>query len=1233
MSRFLSEVIVTASAHLRIRSVLVALFALVGLLLGTSSVWAQGIITGGITGTIIDPTGAVIPGATISATNERTGAVLRTTANGDGTFQFSDVPLGPYSVSIEAPGFGAGHVSHVQVVAGNATSLGRHALTPGASAQTVEVEGGAAELINTESSQGEVVIDAEQVASIPVNGAMDNITLVSPGVVMTHADNFSNTNGANYSVNGERGRSNNSEIDGQSNNDSMIGGPSFFFSNQDAVQELQVITTDFGAQYGRNMGSVVNYITKSGTNAFHGSGFESYTGSFLSSLLSAQKDPQYGFCPSGSDATFAAANGCTLITVPRFVQNNYGGTFGGPILKDKLFFFGSTFWTREYQAGSVNTSGGAVLPDANGMATLEAAFPNNPGVTQLKSFGPTAFKQGNPAFFGTPSFVQVTDGTTTANVEVSQYKRNLNAAVFDQEQLGRLDYQLTPKDRLYLRYDYQDNPYEPAFYLYTAAGIASGGYQDVSAKTHQVGGDWSRTFTTSLVNQLRYGFQQSDLAFQGGAIPNCTISNFAPCSSVVGLGPLGGGANSNFGYGSNPVTNGGFPQGRFLKMNQVQDNASWTRGRHTVLFGGEFDHQNSPAGGLPNLEGTFNFSPGVATYSSGPNAGQPIPLRFPGTYTPDQMQAATNGLTGMLEGVGELTLSQGNPTVPFKEGDLSFYVQDNWKVRPNFTLNLGLRYEYFGQSVNLLHDESVKQQTSPHPFWSTSLPLSATTFPHIDPNYRNVEPRVGMAYTPDFARKAVVHAGFAINVDPAFYNIFLNAAQSAPLVNAGNFGCDGVSINCTPSGGWTFATIQAADTQFIPTGGDPRLNPISLVPKTFKNPMAETYTLGVQYEVFPAAVAEVRYVGHHTFGQFQSLNTNPDLLSVQTAFPGYGAGMSVCKDPNANGYGRPNCAYNAVNTVGNTAFLIYNGMQASLTMRNFHHFTGTASYTYSRAIDNVSEIFSTGGGGTTSAYAPDPLSTNAAERGVSGNSYPNVWGIQMAYNEPWFSSQHGLLGRALGGYFLNAFYQYNGGQPFTPFQGLIPAAVNVPGLLPDPNDPLATTSFCDFGFSLSFLGINQCRPILANPKAPYNSVGINVGGSYLNYSTGATQSRDSFRWLWNNKYEAIALGKPFPGVGRNTLRGDSFNNVDLTLGKNFKVTEHVNMLLQVSAFDILNRAYYGTPDANIDDSVLPAFGAGIPNIFLTNYFTGGNQGSVAANGAYFQGSGNRNVQLTGKITF
>ncbi len=1169
---------------------------------------AQGIITGSITGSVTDQTGAVIANASVTAAGDNTGTTFQAKTDGAGHFLISDVPVGSYHLNIAATGFGAGEVKHVVVVAGNATSIGSQALKLGASSQTVEVEAGASELLNTDSPQGGLTVDSTQLASLPVNGAMDNATLMVPGVVQTHSDSMSNTNGANYSVNGQRGRSNNSEIDGQSNNDNMVAGPSFFFSNQDAVQELQIITNDFSAQYGRNMGSVVNYITKSGTNTFHGSGFEMYTGSFLSSLLQSQKAPQYGFCPPG----VSPDTGCSAPITPRFVSNNWGGTLGGPILKNKLFGFGSTFWTHQYQAGATDTSGGALFPDANGLQQLQASFPNNPAVINMVKNGPYSIPLGNPTAFGTPSVVSVTDGTSTADIEVSQFKRNLNSAILDQEELGRIDYQLTDKDRFYVRYNYQNNPFLPAFYLYTAAGIASGGYSNVNGITHQVGGDWTHTFTPSIVNQLRYGFQQSNIAFESGGIPNCTISNFGPCSSVVTMGTGGGVSLASFGYGAGSLTGGNLPQGRFIKVNQVQDNASWTVGRHTILFGGEFDHQNSPASGLPNAQGSFDFTPGAAG-----------PLRnATGPYY--------NGLTAMLEGVAFAQLTAGNTTTAFTEPDLAFYAQDNWKVRPNLTLNLGLRYEYFGQSVNELHNLSVQQQTGPHPFWDTTLPLSATTFPYINPSYRNVEPRIGLAYTPGAANKMVVHVGFAINVDPAFYNIFLNAAQSAPLVNAGNFTCDGITVQCLPGNSWNFNTVQALDSQFIPTGGDPRLNPQTLVPTSFKNPMAETYTLGVQYQVFPAGVMEVRYVGNHTFSQFQSLNTNPDILDVQAAFPSYGQGITVCTDPTATGYTRPNCNYNAVNTVSNTAFSIYNGLQTSLTLRNFHHWTGTASYTYSRTIDNVSEIFSTGSGGTTNAFAQDPLNSDVGERGVSGNSYPSVWGIQAQYTEPAYITQKGLLGRVLGGYFFNAFYQFNGGQPFTPFQNAIAQSPFV-----NAADPLASTNFCDFGFAQAFDAggaISQCRPILSNKSAPYNTVGINTGGgNYIDYTTGVAGARSSFHWLWNNQYEAMSLGNPFPGVGRNTLRGDSFNNLDLTVGKNIKLTERVNMSLQMSAFNALNRAYYGTPDANLEDSLQVL--NGLPNIFLTNYFAGTSGGSSAAGGAYFQGAGNRNVQLIGKITF
>jgi hypothetical protein len=1174
--------------------------------------FGQGIITGSIGGTVIDPTGAVIPGASVKAVSESSGTTLKVISNAEGGFQISDVPLGLYTITIEANGFGPGTINHVQVVAGNTTSLGKQILKLGSEAETVSVEADAADLINTESPQAGVTIASEQVQSAPITGAMDNLALMSPGVVNTHSDGMSNTNGANFSVNGQRGRSNNSEIDGQTNNDTSIGGPSFFFDNQDAIAEVQVVTGNMGAEYGRNMGAVVNYITKSGSNSFHGSAFEIYTGSWLSSLMQYQKDPQFGFCPPG----VSPSTGCTAPTVPRFVQNNWGGTFGGPILKEKLFFFGSTLWSHTYESGVVDTSSGGLFPDTNGLSQLATAFPNNPAVAALTMNGPYSSPLGNPTSIGgTATTIPVTDGTSTATIEVAQYQRTFPTAIFDQEHLGRIDYQATSKDRFYLRYNYQNNPYNPAFYLVSAATAAGGGYPNVNGISHEVGGDWTRVITSTLQNQLRYAFQQSNIAFESGAIPSCTISDFGTCTSSISLGaPL-----ASYGY---PAS---LPQGRFVKVNQVQDNAIWSHGRQTIKFGTEIDYQDSPWGFLPNATGAFNFTPGAAINATYPNG---IPLRGIG-----ENSALSNGLTAMLEGISEVSLALGSPTIPFKETDFAFYFQDDWKPMSNLTVNLGVRYEYFGQSVNYLHAESVKRQTGSDPFWDTSLPLSATTVPAVNSNLRNIEPRIGLAYTPSFWPKMVIHAGYSINVDPEFYELFINMATSAPVVNSGNFACDGVTVQCVPSGGLTFSTVQAADAQFLPYGGDPRINPTQTVPTNFHNPMGETYTLGFQYQVAPKAVATVHYVGNHTFGQYQALNTNPDILDVQSAFPGYGAGTTPCTNTADPGYTRPSCSNGLIETYGNTAFSIYNALQTSLTVRNFHGWTGTASYTYSRTIDNVSEFASSGSGGTTNAFAQNPLDTDVAERGVSGNSYPSIWGIQMVYTEPWFSSQHGILGRLLGGYSMNAFYQYNGGQPFNPIQNSYsvvssPVLADIGALVeanPDYNQTAAEYSFCDVGFAAQFG--NPCRPILSNPKAPLGSIGINLGsGSYVDYVSGNPVARSSEHWIWNNQYEAIALNNPFPGVGRNTLRGDSFSDLDMSVSKRIHLTERVSMNLMVSAFNVLNRAYYGTPDPNVEDSAFGGF-------MSSQYAFGTSSGSAAGGGSYPQGLGNRNVQLTGKITF
>jgi hypothetical protein len=1176
------------------------------ILLVGSIAWGQGIITGTIAGTMQDATGAVVPGAKITVTRPETNAVFTATSGANGNFSLNDLPVGTYNVKFEASGFSTLTLQNVRVDSNHTLDLGAQKLTTGTSITTVEVNAGAA-LLETTQAQISTTFDTQQVANLPTFGGFDELTLLIPGVVATHANNFSNTNGTGFSTNGQRGRSNNFEIDGQSNNDNSVAGPQFFFSNEEAIDQVQVITNNFSAAYGRNMGSVVNYITKSGTNSIHGSAFYRYSGDFTSSLQTGtSKGALFGFCAPGEDTT----DGCTVPVVPRYVSNIYGGNITAPLWKDKIFASGGVYGSRLFENGGTTSSGTKMVLTPDGLATLNTRFPNNNGVAILNQLNP--FKlQGNPRATGTPKNQSVTDGVTTVSVPFTQIARNFPSSTTDQEYLGKLDFNATTKDRIGGRYIYQKNPTIPDN---ASATTAAGGVVNVTGVTHSIGADWIHTFSPHWINQLRYSFQQSKIAFDGGDFANCTITTFANCPSSVSLGA----GNATLGLGSS------FPQGRIVKVGQTQDNATWNFGPHSITFGGEFDYQNSPNTNLPNAAGTFTFT----SYST----------LLQGISAP---------------GVNTVSLTQGNPLIPFKENDVAVYFQDDWKVTPEFTANLGLRWEFFQQALNLLHDRSLAQQTGPTPFWATNLPLSVTTFPQIPQSYRNFEPRIGFAYSPRYNKNMVVRGGFAINVDPGFYNINLNSAGSAPVVNSGSVSCTGTAsskapANCLPTGGANFVTVNAALGPFIPRGGNPGARNQTFVSSNFRQPLASTYTFGVQYQVGRSMVAEIRYSGNHTTGNFQTLDSNPYLLPVATDFPNLIAPSSLCTAATSTlaggvDIGHLHCGQTNVRTRANTAFSVYNGLQTSLTTRNYHGVTATAAYTYSRTIDNSSEIFGTLGGGNSIAFAQNPLDPNQAERAVSGISFPNVASISFTYAVPTVGSADTLVGKLINGWQMNSIWVYNSGQPYTDFDLANQngsAFVNLPikkntnpafpnGTVGDArtlasySDQLEATAFnssYDFG-----------RPVLSNKSAPVGSVGLyttvptgdgstNSAPFLVDYNTGKPTTPSQVHWIANNKYAGLLGGTPWVGSGRNLLRGTSYNNLDTSVYKNTKLTERFTLRLEVDANNILNRSYYGAPDPLLADG----------NTSLNNVnFIGASGGGGIIN----TGTGVRNMTFGGKILF
>src|SRR5713101_7255010 len=386
--------------------------------------WGQ-VLKGSISGAVVDPQGAVVSGAQVKAKNVETGAVLTTTTDSSGLFRFNLLPVGTYNVEITHPGFKTTENKGVTIGAGSDSGLGTVHLTVGETSTTIEVSG-AAPLIEASTPQVSNVfagITLSQFAGIEENEGLDRLALFVPGIASSRSNNFSNTNGVGFSSNGLRGRNNDQEIDGQQNNDNSVGGPAVFLSNPEFVQQYVIITNNFGPEYGRNAGSVVNIITKSGTNSWHGVLFGSETNSFLNALSNTQHNT-----PKPGSITTANPKGTPFTGPPRSNDEFAGGAIGGPIVKNKWFLFGG-FDEELFSGNGVFTTTNKT-PTPAGLAHLGGCGVNAQALATLSSFGPYAFGFGNPTP-RSPSFTSIgtctntTQGFANSQVEVAGVTRVL----------------------------------------------------------------------------------------------------------------------------------------------------------------------------------------------------------------------------------------------------------------------------------------------------------------------------------------------------------------------------------------------------------------------------------------------------------------------------------------------------------------------------------------------------------------------------------------------------------------------------------------------------------------------------------------------------------------------------------------------------------------------------------------------------------------------------------------
>jgi len=1154
------------------------------LLLIAQLAFGQGIVTGSISGTVVDPQGAVVSGAEVQATQKETNRVFSTTSSNGGVIQLSSLPTGTYRVTVSAQGFAQYSAANVVVAVGKDSSLGSVRLNVGNTTETVTVEG-AAPIVERTTDQLSATFTNQEVANVPLGNTYDSFVLFTPGVATVGSGGFENTNGAALSINGQRGRSNNFQLDGQNNNDNTIGGPSFFFGNPDAISELQVVT-NFDAEYGRNMGGVVNYVTKGGTNQFHGTGYEFWQGNTFDSLQNQEKSPLFGFCPSG----VSPSTGCTKPVLPQYVQNQFGGTMGGPIKRDKIWFFGSGNFQRNRSAGAPIFSNGALTPDATGIQQLQSAFPNSPSVATLAQWGPATLKIGNPTLSNIQNVNVTGPGNVTVPVEMGELSRSLTQPFNDYEATGRVDVQLTSKDRFFGRYLFQQQG-QSNIPIPGSAG-AQGQIYTVYGRNQQIGLDLTHTFSPLLLNQVRFSYSRALSRFDGGGFPTCLLANQGACPPQIAiLDP------SVLGVGQLLV----FPQGRIINVYEVQDNASLVHGKHVMKWGGSYDRQRSPNYGLFEENGFFIY-PDFNSFIQN---------------TPARTQVA-----------------YGENVLRFKENDVSLYFQDDWRLKDNLTVNLGLRWEFYQQAGNLLHDESVAREQGPNALWDKSLPLSLTTVPHIPNQYKNFGPVVGFAWTPHIlphllgTDQTVVRGGFRIAYDVNYYNLHSNIGGSSPFTNLATItdstGAPAGLPNVASQDG---ASIAAALFPLAPKG-NPGFATETQFGHNFRNPYSEQWNLGIQRQIGSKMAAEVRYVGNHGVGNFQEINGNPDVLALTSA--GFGnlvpAGLTPCTTRGAPGstgldqflnpVGYANCNFSNVVQYANTGYSIYHGLQSQFRLQNWHGFTGQISYTFSKTIDNASEAFSSLSGlGTLFNLSQSPFDVSKAERAVSSYNYPHVLGLLWVYDLPLRHQQTGLVGHLLGGWQINGTYRYNSGQPWTVVQN------SGQGLCDPANFTGAST-------------LDTCRPIASSPSAPFNSVGICTDPTagdcgITNLTTNAATSLSQVRWIVNDVNAAKFFGSPFLGVGRNTERGQPISTINLAVFKNTRITERLTFQLQAQAFNLFNHQWLGIPNVNVN-----AANVGGDNQFGSLAFNpnGGDSNFGTAN-IINDGIGRRRLQFGGKLIF
>ncbi len=1049
---------------------------------------------GTLAGEVRDPGGSVVAGASVTVVSQGTQETRVSASNSAGSFRIEAINSGTYSIHVEAPGFQSFDVKGVLVPASVVTTY-NPVLAVGSVTQTVDVVANT-NGVNTDNGHLSASIGAAELDKLPIfslNPVELTATLPGAQYINDSATNAGGTYGQYVHVefNGARPRANNFMFDGQDINDVGLGGQAFSPQIPDMFQSVVALTNSASAEYGRAGGAVVNLISKAGTNRFHGTAFELYSGSGLNAVD--------GITRVGSTSRANKA---------RYDQHQYGFTAGGPVWRNKLFAFGGTQFTRFY---GNQTSGQIELPDANGYATLTAIGGPQVALLQtLLSDGSYLNDYQYKASLGVVEEINVGQPSIGNGgacpvagciITTGFYQRPpISLQAPDTQWLYRIDYIPRESDTFTFRYLHDRNNFTPDLGLNTSGLPGFDG--EVGGPSELASGNWTHVFSPKLLNELRASETRIHFLFQAlpSALANPASTLYNLNFSDVGIPELGLSQN--------------IPQGTKEDGYQFQDTVGWFVGRQSFRIGAD-------VGRILETDLVAQEAIGLLNFTGG---GGPSGLG--------------NFLNNNLGAAGFATKTFGPTRFDPHIWRTAFFVQDDIKVNPELTVNLGLRWDYLTDPGNALPFPAIDVE-------DLTAPIDSVFKIHTDT--RNFGPRVGFAYSPNRtgwlgSGTTVVHGGFGIFYDTSFSNIATNSAQASPNAPTGTL----ISTQGAGLGNATglIATILPDLTPF---------DSVLSVDKNLVNPRTYQWNLGVERALPLQLKLAVNYVGSR--GRSLYANEHYNYFDANTGE-------------------RLNPNRGAIDGRANTAASQYDSIQVDVTRQFTRGLFFRGAYTYGRNFDDGSEVFALFAGPTSypANFAPGG---RAQDWGPSAFDYRQYFSVSYVWSPAGFHAQSRaadlLLGAATRNFTISGVTQLQSGPP---------ATFNVGGI--DTNGDGSSAND---------------RPLIGNRRSPLNTAGVdgaylvNVGGTPGAYYDLASVNSPAGTLLPVNPSQVHWL-VPFGGaeitpfeVGRNSYTNPGSTVWNVAAQKDIPAPwthlEGARFELRAEAQDVGNHNDVGPLDTNV----------------------------------------------------